>query len=238
MNNNLKIIVPCYNCEKWIKRCIDSITSQTYKNWDMVIIDDASTDKTFEVTNQNFDGSIWSNEHNKGALKNIIDGIAGKAHDSEDIIVLVDGDDWLAHNNVFERINEEYQDPNVWLTYGQYKHLSEKHRGICSHLTNTQRYRKYRSWRTSHLRTFKNHLWNKVKDEDLRDKSGNYYKMTWDLAFMFPMIEMAGLNRIKYIRDLLYIYNDLNPINDDKKNRKLQLDIEAEIRAKEQYQEL
>ena len=51
-------------------------------------------------------------------------------------------------------------------------------------------------WMASHLRTFRHDLWLKIEDSDLRDNDGNYYPTTWDLAIMFPMLEMAGLRQV------------------------------------------
>lgn len=242
METQFKVIIPYYNCKEWIVKCVESILSQTYQNFHILLIDDASTDGGNAIALEKYwthpKISCGKNLSNCGALYNISMEVKHDSIKNEDVIVLVDGDDWLANENVFEKINEIYQDPNIWLTYGQYKHLSEKHRGICAHLSNTRRYRKYRPWKTSHLRTFKKHLWNRIHEEDLKDTNGNFYSMAWDLSFMFPMIEMAGLERIKYIRDILYVYNDLNPINDDKKNRQLQLDFEKEIRSKDLYDEV
>ena len=240
MDTKFKVIVPFYNCEEWILKCVRSVVDQIDKNCEVILINDASTDNTEKIIRDTFllgdRVKYIKNENNVGALENIVTTIASLS-DPEDVIVLLDGDDWLAHNNVFTMLKEIYSDPNIWLTYGQYENLSKKYRGICAQLTNTRRYRK-RHWVTSHLRTFKKHIWDKIKDEDLKDSSGNYYPMAWDLAFMYPMVEMAGLKRIKYIRDILYIYNDQNPINDDKKNRQLQIDLGSEIKKKPVYDEI
>lgn len=45
----ISIIAPTYNHEKFIKECIDSVISQTYSNWEMLIMDDGSTDATAEI---------------------------------------------------------------------------------------------------------------------------------------------------------------------------------------------
>ena len=47
--NKFCIIVPIYNGEKYIAKCIESIKNQTYKNFDCIIIDDCSTDSTFNI---------------------------------------------------------------------------------------------------------------------------------------------------------------------------------------------
>jgi hypothetical protein len=68
------------------------------------------------------------------------------------------------------------------------------------------------------MRTWKSWLWKKIKEEDLKDVSGNYWSVAGDLSFMFPMLEMSGENHFKYIPDVLYIYNESNPLNDHKVN--------------------
>ena len=47
----VSIIVNCYNGEKYLDRCLRSIISQTYKNWEIVFWDNKSTDKTLEICN-------------------------------------------------------------------------------------------------------------------------------------------------------------------------------------------
>ncbi|UWY29269.1 glycosyltransferase [Flavobacterium sp. TR2] len=49
MNELVSIIVPTYNTEKFIRSTIESVQNQTYANWEMVLVDDASTDKTVSI---------------------------------------------------------------------------------------------------------------------------------------------------------------------------------------------
>ena len=48
----VSVIVPCYNCEKTIERCIDSIKNQSFKDFEALLIDDGSTDKTSLIINR------------------------------------------------------------------------------------------------------------------------------------------------------------------------------------------
>ena len=45
----VSVLMPAYNAEKFISEAIESILDQTYKNFEFIIIDDASTDKTWEI---------------------------------------------------------------------------------------------------------------------------------------------------------------------------------------------
>ncbi len=49
MNDKVSIIMACYNCESTVEKAIDSILKQTYKNWELIICNDCSTDNTLEI---------------------------------------------------------------------------------------------------------------------------------------------------------------------------------------------
>lgn len=241
---NFKIITPCFNAEKWVDKCIQSIYLQTYEKWECVILNDASTDSTLDVIEKTIPEEfkskfkVVSNDKNIGALNNIINGVKLISHDPEDVIVLLDGDDWFATKYALEYVNRVYEDKNIWLTYGQFTYLKKNMMGCNAKINSIENYRNGERWKTSHLRTFKNRIWNLIKDEDFRDKNGKYYSMAWDLAIMLPLIEMAGADRIKFIRAVLYKYNDLNPLNDDKKSLETQRAMDREIRQKPKYEVL
>ena len=54
MNDLVSVIVPAFNCEKTIKRCLDSIVKQKYKNIEILVINDGSTDQTKDIYLNNF----------------------------------------------------------------------------------------------------------------------------------------------------------------------------------------
>jgi teichuronic acid biosynthesis glycosyltransferase TuaG len=48
----ISVIMPAYNSEKFIAESIDSVLAQTYTNWELIIVDDGSTDKTKNIAKQ------------------------------------------------------------------------------------------------------------------------------------------------------------------------------------------
>ncbi len=101
----ISIIIPCYNVEKYIENCITSVFRQTYSEWECIIINDGSRDKTLKILQQNkiFDDSriqIFTQE-NKGLsyTRNFgIDVARGQ------FIYFLDADDLLPENSLADLI--------------------------------------------------------------------------------------------------------------------------------------
>ena len=242
---HFKIVVPFYNAEDWIEKCINSIKTQAYKNFQCVVINDASTDNSDAVVRHSIGNDVrfvyHNNEKNVGALENIYNGINSLNPADEDVIVTLDGDDWLANNAVLGLLDYTYKKQKCWLTYGSYIEYPEGTPGKFSKTTVPDEIilkKSFREsvWMTSALRTFKYFLWKNIEVEDLKNTQGNFYEAAWDLAFMFPMLEMAG-SKIFHVKDYVYVYNLGTPINDHKvpEKRNKQLLYEQEIRKKKKY---
>lgn len=56
------VIIPMYNEERYISRCLESLKKQTFKNFETILIDDGSTDKTVEIASK-YDVTILKQEH-------------------------------------------------------------------------------------------------------------------------------------------------------------------------------
>lgn len=94
MNTLVSIILPTYNRAEFIGAALDSVFAQTYENWELIIIDDGSTDSTTEVLEQYNDSRLryiyQENQGVSGARNTGIGQCAG------DVIALLDSDDeWL-----------------------------------------------------------------------------------------------------------------------------------------------
>jgi len=244
IEHRIIIIIPSYNNKGWYKKNLDSIFCQQYKNYRIIYIDDNSPDETGKLVEeyilekgQTSRTTLIRNEKRQGALANLYYAI--HSCNDQDIIVTLDGDDWFAHDKVLKIINAVYTDPNVWLTYGQFQEYPSNQIGFCRPMTldtiNANDFRNHRPT-PSHLRTFYAKLFKLIKIEDLLYE-GQFFPMTWDLAMMFPMIEMAH-DHFKFIPTVLYIYNNDNPINDHKVSKTLQSNLDEKIRKLPKYQPL
>ncbi len=242
-----KIVVPVFNAYPWIGKTLESIEQQTCQNFDIIVIDDASTDDRPREIIEEFcqrNGWKWKfNEKNQKALANIVMGFAELEPKDDDVLMVIDGDDWLFNQWVLEDLEEIYRDPNIWLTCGRplMMRRGEMLKGATVPSRWVRRRRAYRKWSGfpfTHLRTFKFFLWKQILDEDLCDESGAYFATAWDLAIMYPMAEMAGDTRIRYVEQVQYVYNDINPISDYKIYLRKQQQARKIIRRRPKYRRL
>jgi len=120
------IIIPSYNNARWCVKNINSALNQNYENYRIIFIDDNSNDQTFEKVSEIVNSSakaskvcLIKNQNRVGALENIYNAVLTCADD--EIVLTLDGDDWLAHNGVLTKLQIIYASEHVWITYGQYK---------------------------------------------------------------------------------------------------------------------
>lgn len=104
-NNNklISIIVPVYNMEKYIDKCINSIINQTYKNIEIIIVDDGSTDKSSKIIDKykKIDKRIKFYHKKNGGLADARNYGLEKA--TGEYIGFVDSDDYI-ENNMYEKL--------------------------------------------------------------------------------------------------------------------------------------
>ena len=241
-NIKFHFVVPCYNAEEWIPKTIKSIKSQSNSNFTTTIIDDVSSDKAFEVALKSVGDDkrfkIVKNKEKKYALKNIADAIDSAQPADEDVIIVLDGDDWMPSGDVLNYLTKIYNEEDVLLTYGSYEDFPHGNKGVepspyPKEVIQRNIFRKDK-WRASHLRTFKYKLWKNIDQKDFLDNDGEYYKMAYDQAMMLPMLEMAG-GKIRYVSEVLHIYNRATPLNVDKTKGQEQFDTMLRIREKKPY---
>lgn len=105
MNNKISIIIPIYNVEKYLKRCLDSVVNQTYKYIEIILVNDGSPDNCGKICDEyaKIDSRIKVIHKENGGLSSArnaaLDIVSGE------YIMFVDSDDWISENSL-EQLNE------------------------------------------------------------------------------------------------------------------------------------
>lgn len=107
------VIVPMYNVEKYAEKCIESILSQTFTNFELILVDDGSQDNTGKIIDyyKNKDSRIRVIHKNNGGLTSARK--AGTLVASKDYIIIIDGDDWVDSDyiaKISEAIDKDHPD--------------------------------------------------------------------------------------------------------------------------------
>ena len=123
------IIVPIYNTEKYLDKCIQSVINQTYDDYELIMIDDCSTDSSFEIAckySQN-NIKIIKNKNNSGLS---ITRNAGIREASGEYIFFLDSDDYIDKNALSDLSDLIYRNEFPDIIYTKFIEEREKNRVI------------------------------------------------------------------------------------------------------------
>lgn len=241
------VIIASYNNEDWCEKNLRSVFEQKYQNYRVIYIDDASTDRTLDKVKefvrsarQEHRFTLIHNETNRKPAENYYRAIHSCQDD--EIAVICDGDDWFLHEWVLERLNQEYADPEVWMTYGSYFYYPTFKWGECSKrlpkkVIESNLLREHlqkKGFILSHLKTFYAGLFKRIKLEDFLYE-GQFMKASWDAAAMVPMMEMAR-SHAHFIKQPLYVNNRVNVLNEDRVRFNLQQQCWEHVKKGKAYE--
>lgn len=208
MNPFVSIIVPVYNSEKSIIKCIDSIINQTYANWELLLIDDGSRDDSGRICDEYSlkDNRIKVFHKENGGVSSARN--VGLNNAKGEWITFVDSDDYTYNNWIYNFIYEINKNNNIDLVMQGFK-VDEP---LWKDINNSQiYYRRYFGINyignvcDGSLLMFKNammgYLWNKIfKSEIIKN-----HKILFDNRFKFKEDEEFCLNYLKYSNKVVFI---------------------------------
>lgn len=240
------VVIPSHNSSRHCERNLFSILTQNYSHFRVVYIDDGSDDNTYEKAKKiisTFDSEgkvqLIRNEQRKGPLANLFE--VAKASEDYEVILIVEGDDFLAHENVLSKLNRIYSTTPTWMTYGNfldypsYKQMPVKCKPYSKNIVFNNSYRSHEFIMT-HLRTFYAGLFKLIREEDLF-YNGRFVPAGWDMAVMVPLLEMSG-KHAHFVNEVLYLYNRSTPSVDLKTNPFLLTDCINYIKKLPKYKRL
>ena len=134
IEEKLSIIMPAYNCDKYLEKCVNSVLDQDYINFELIIINDGSTDTTADICEnlKQKDSRIKViHSENKGpsAARNI-----GLKYAKGKFLTFIDSDDEL-NRSAYSRMIKEIKKQNVDILVGQWNIIDENRKSKKSNIT-------------------------------------------------------------------------------------------------------
>jgi len=212
MPTKFKVVTPAYNCADEICTSLFSVIGQTYQNWELIILDDMSTDSTVEVIRNLAESlglshkiKVKSRTEKYGEVRNTFEEAA--LCDATDVIVRLDAGDFITDLGCFEYLNAIYEkyDPAVLWTAHRWAFTDQNISGPID--INVSMYEQ--PWRSSHMKTFRVKDFLGLNEVNFKDEAGQWIMIGCDQAIFLPMMERArraGRNLI-FLPRVMYHYN-------------------------------
>lgn len=198
----ISVVIPCYNSEKYIEETIDSVLNQSFKDFELIIVNDGSTDMTSEILRKNIKKSnkiSVINIENSGEQKAFLKGILSS---NANLIARIDSDDLMMRNRLEIQFNYLMQNPEFDAIGSWYKKLSSSNSSssVIERLPLSPLV-------TKSLMCFFNQIANPttiIKKSLFHNYNQSYIKIGGDLNFWLNSISMN--NQIGNIPDVLTQY--------------------------------
>ena len=210
----VSIIVPVYNVEKYLEKCLDSLVNQTFKNIEIIIVNDGSTDNSEKIINkycQKYHNirNIYIENHGQGFARNI-----GMKNATGDYFMFVDSDDYV-DKTIVQKLVSAIANSDIAVC-NIYKVINNKKKLFIN----------YHNYQDDQINLMLSHpgpvakLYNKSVLNNIRFLENVYYE---DLSFT-PLVAI-NTKKISYVNEALYYYiihdnstmqqNKFNPKMDD-----------------------
>lgn len=116
MDGLVSIVMPAYNGAKFIRQAIDSVIAQSYPCWELIVVDDGSTDATAAIVAAYHDPRIrYTYQENRGQAAALNRGLALAAGE---FVTTLDVDDWLTEHSLRDRVEYLDKHPEHGVVYG------------------------------------------------------------------------------------------------------------------------
>ena len=198
MTEKITVIVPVYNVENYLNKCLDSLINQTYKNLEIIVINDGSTDNSGEICQEyaQKDNRIIYVEQENGGLSDARN--AGLERMTGSYVTFVDSDDWVEPNYV-EVLNNKLIGYQADIAIGNYYSYNEDEAMYYFHVNSESYYEKL----YDNISIFEN-LYDakQMKSFSLISACGKLYKAE---LFDYIRFDKGKLGEDGYINQKLYL---------------------------------
>lgn len=215
------VIVPVYNAEKYVKRCITSILSQSFKNFELILIDDGSTDHSYELCNQYALSDERVKVYTKGNGGAFQTRLYATQYAKGKYIIFCDADDQYLNSACFEKMfeltKEEKYDLVQFGFVKKYRHMKRLIKTVNKQTVVNAKdfYNKdypillCNNYSGSRLT---NSVWSKIYRRDLFDQKFDF-EMSLRLFMgddvVINLCVVQNCKNVLFTPQVFYVYNDL-----------------------------
>lgn len=202
----ISVIIPVYNVEKYLNKCITSVVEQTYKNLEIIIVDDGSTDQSPEICDE------WKKRDSRIQVVHSSNGGAGKARNTAldmatgDYVTFVDSDDYIAPQ-MYQVLLEQFYDGigivecNYSMVYDDSEKFKEERKIYKIHTYSAME----AMYENINDHIFRQLIWNKMYRKDVI--KGIYFPTGKKIDDEFWTYQAIGnASKLIYIDQKLYAY--------------------------------
>tara|TARA_R110000824_G_scaffold127917_1_gene288583 strand:- start:10222 stop:10974 length:753 start_codon:yes stop_codon:yes gene_type:complete len=210
--SDLHVVSVGRNAGEFVNKCVESVRLQTYPPHTHIVVDDVSDDNTrlhINALPPRDSLEIKLNSTRQYRLKNIYDNAIHKKPD--DIICILDTDDWLTTNTALEEIKKTY-DENPELEYVYSNYVFSNGTPGNNHAIPDASWNPYQSrWITSHMCTFKAKALQRVDPLNFLNQTGSWFEIGTDHALALPLLWQirathGDYSAVKFINKPFYCY--------------------------------
>lgn len=209
MEKKISVIIPAYNVDKYIRRCLDSLVNQTYKNLEIIVVNDASTDRTGEIIAEyveRFPEMVFSYEQKKNAGQAAARNL-GIARATGEYIGFVDSDDFV-DSSMYEKMYMEAEETGCDLVTCGYFGCDVATGEISGYQLGFRGEFNQSIYENPHiLRINSPYPWNKLYAKELLDRTGFQFPegmIFEDLCAVLPLF--LDVKKVGRVHEKLYYY--------------------------------
>jgi glycosyltransferase involved in cell wall biosynthesis len=209
----VSVIVPVYNVEKYLSRCIDSILNQTLKNIEIILIDDGSIDESLSICReyeQHNDNIMVFHQENMGLTAVRRKGLSLA---KGEYTIFVDSDDYILENTC-EEMYTYCKENNLKLLIADYFLIKDNACKIIKGFLGNEF-----SIKNFYESISPGYVWNKMYHNSLfeRMKVNINVNQAEDICMMLPLLSTLKDNEVGYVSKPFYFYSVRNDSNSNSK---------------------
>lgn len=212
-NGKISVVVPMYNVEDYLESCVSSLTNQTYKNLEIILVDDGSPDNSGKIADElaRKDSRIKVIHKQNGGLSDARN--AGMAVATGDYMMFADSDDLLTET-ACEKLVSELEKEEADYVIGNYINCNEDGEFWEKPVFNTGKYKSFELNIKDYKDSFfimNSGVWNKIYRRDFIEKLGLKFVIGLPAEdAIFTTYCFIKSKKVTYIPEIVYVYRQRN----------------------------